>query len=107
MSDKNGTKLNTFISNTGRRPARNFILERPGFCRCLRPENRRDSLFVIFDDILDSVVTYTNIQGRRLAKAKGFSLKITDRAEINAFLGLHVIAGKLTFLLPDLICTLV
>lgn len=90
-----GTEWRTTTNNNGRRPMRNFVAERAGFRRGLRPETRVDSLFVIFDEIFDSVVTYTNIYGRRLAIEKDFVWKRTDREEINAFIGLHILAGKL------------
>ena len=38
---------------------------------------------------------FTNIAGRRLARDKGFTWHKTDRMEIEAFFGLHVLAGSL------------
>ena len=82
---RDGTEWKTDINYAGRRFERNFVLERSGLRHGLRPDNETEAIFVIFDDILDSVVTYTNIQGRRLANKKGFSWKSTDREEINAY----------------------
>jgi hypothetical protein len=50
---------------------------------------------IIFYDILNAAVSYTNVAGRRLARDKNFMWKKTDRMEMNAFVDLHVLAGAL------------
>ncbi len=37
---------------------------------------------------------YTNLAGRRLGRAKGFNGKATNREEIDAFIGLHLLADN-------------
>jgi hypothetical protein len=90
-----GSEWNLHAEVVGRRPSRNILTQRDGFQRGLHPQTRLDAFYVVFEGILDSTVTYTNIAGRRLARKKGFQWKKTDRVEMEAFLGLHILAGAL------------
>lgn len=79
----------------GRQPIRNVFRERSGFRRGLHPQTRAEAFLVTFETILDSIVSYTNTTERRLAKEKGIIWKNTNREELDAFVGLHIFAGKL------------
>jgi hypothetical protein len=92
---RDGTEWHTQGEVVGRRALRNIMTERAGFQRGLRPKTRSEAFFVVFDEILDSVVTYTNIAGRRLARSKNFIWKATTRMEIDAFVALHILAGAM------------
>lgn len=75
---------------TGRLPVRNVFTGNRGFRRGLRPETRGEAFMVLFENVIDLVVRYTNLHGRRVNAAKW---KTTTTSEINAFLGLHILAG--------------
>lgn len=93
---RDGTEWRTNTSEQGRRPARNILEERAGFPPHIRPTTFADGFYVVFDEILDSAVLYTNLYGRRLARDRNFEWKRTDRTELNAFIGLHILAGELS-----------
>lgn len=91
IASKDGTQWTEDAQYAGRRPLRNILTENPGFRRGLHPNSKLEALFVLFDEIFDCAVTYTNISGRRL----GPQWRTTTREELNAFFGLHVLAGAL------------
>ena len=90
-----GTHWSRSAENSGRRPASNILTQREGFQRGLHPSTRKEAFLTVFDSILDTAVMYTNIAGRRLAAREGFVWKRTDREELEAFVGLHVLAGTM------------
>lgn len=94
MTSKDGTTWSSRISNEGRLPQRNVLTERPGFKRGFHPQTRMVAFLVIFEDIMESAIQYTNLSGRRLSRAKGFQWRATDTEEFSAFLGLHMLAGR-------------
>lgn len=66
---------NLVVTNQQRRyrlPRRNILTERPGFKRGLHPQTRMEAFLVIFEDIMESAIQYTNLAGRRFGRAKGF-----------------------------------
>ena len=90
-----GTHWSRNTESVGRRPASNIFTQREGIQRGLRPSTRKEAFLVILDSILDTAVVYTNIAGRRLAAREGFVWKKTCREEMEAFLGLHILAGTM------------
>ena len=84
----------------GRKPLKNILTEWQGFALDLRPQSRLESFYAIFDEILDASVRYTNIAGSRLGHEKNFIWKKTNREEIEAFIGLHILDGKCSYHLP-------
>ena len=75
----------------GREGRQNVFTGRQGFRRGVHPTSRYESLQTVFEDCIESTVHYTNLHGRRMARECGW--KPTTRTEINAFIGLHIIAG--------------
>lgn len=91
ITSRDGCQWTEDVQYAGRRPLRNFLTETPGFRRGLHPTSKLEALLVIFDEIFDGAVSYTNITGRRL----GSKWRPTTRAELDAFFGLHILAGAL------------
>ena len=72
----------------------NILRERPGPVRGSRittPQEAFESF--ITRDIIDEVIQYTNLEGRRVAAARGKAWKKIDNEEIIAFIGLTLLAG--------------
>ena len=95
LTSSDGTRWSCTAERAGRRPALNILTQRMGFQPGLHPSTRKDAFLTVFDSIVDTTVIYTNLAGRRLAARKGFVWKKTDRVEMEAFLGLHILAGAL------------
>ena len=92
-TSKDGTGWSSSYSFAGRRPARNVLTQTPGFNRGLHPQSNKEAFLVIFDEIIDIVVSYTNLAIRRISRENGFTWRTTNREEIESFLGLHFLAG--------------
>lgn len=90
-----GTRWRTVAEAAGRLPARNVLSQRPGFQRGLRPQSRLEAFHAVFEKILFLGLTYTNVAGRRFARAKNAVWHAVDQIELEAFLGLHILAGAL------------
>lgn len=78
----------------GRQPVQNVFRGRQGFRLGLHPQSRKEGFLVLFDEIIDSVVRFTNLQGRRLSHRLGIQWHATDLIEILAFIGLHLFSGN-------------
>ena len=63
---QNGTEWHKRAEVVGRRPLRNILTEKPGFALGLRSQSISELFYIIFDEILDASVRYTNIAGCRL-----------------------------------------
>jgi hypothetical protein len=92
-TSKDGTDWHNEAERVGRRPALNILTEKPGFQKGLRPNSRLEAFHVVFDTLLDDAVLYTNLAGRRMAREKNIVWKKVSRMEMEAFLGLHMLAG--------------
>lgn len=77
--------------NGGRQPARNIFSARSGFRSGVHPRSRKEAFLLFMEDVIHIMTIYTNIAGRRLAK----NWRRTDDSEIEAFIGLHALAGKI------------
>jgi len=90
----NGLQWTNLPPAVGRRDASNIIHNvRPGFRTGIHPNSNVEAFNVIMDNILDLVVHYTNISGRRKGKVSGLTWKKTTRKEIDAFIGIHILGG--------------
>jgi hypothetical protein len=79
----------------GRASSRNvFNVPNQGLRIGLHPQSYEESFLVFFEDILSEVVLYTNLEGRRVASARGIAWKPVTLVEIKAFIGLLMIAGE-------------
>lgn len=77
--------------NVGRQPSRNIFTARHGFRSGVHPHSRKEAFLLFMEDVIHIMTIYTNIAGRRLAK----EWRRTDDSEIEAFIGLHTLAGKI------------
>jgi hypothetical protein len=84
----------TTRSNQGRQGAHNVFLSQQGFRTGLHPQTRLEGFLVLFEQIIDITVRFTNLQGRRVGHRLGTEWHTTDKHEILAFIGLHVLSGK-------------
>lgn len=75
----------------GRQPVRNVFRGQSGFRPGLHPTSRREAFHILMDGFIMCAVTYTNIAGRRFAQDRGW--RRTDPGEMEAFIGLHMLAG--------------
>ena len=72
----------------------NLLRQRPGPVRGSRIATPRDAFeFLITRDIIDEVIQCTNLEGRRVAAARGKEWKKIDYEEFVAFIGLTLLAG--------------
>ena len=78
-------------TTAGRIPERNVIRVKQGFKCGLNPATKREAFLITFDAIIDLVVHYTNLYGRRNYSE---AWKNTSRIEMEAFLGIHILAGE-------------
>jgi len=76
----------------GRQPVRNVFSERAGFRQGIHPRSRREAFLLVMQQTIDTAVLYTNVSGRRLVHQRLWHR--TDTTEIEAFIGLHLLAGK-------------
>ena len=80
----------------GRQPTRNiFDASKVGFVPGLHPLSYAESFSVFFGDCIDTALLHTNREGRRIAAAKNITWKNITAIELEAFIGLHLIAGAL------------
>lgn len=82
----------------GREPALNIVHERPGPRRGIHPENEKEAFLMFTDEIIEEMVRFTNVEGRRQTRmlnrgAQQRKWIDTSRAEMEAFVGLHLILG--------------
>ena len=89
----NGLVWSREYEHRGREGRQNIFNGRQGFRRGVHPASRYESLQTVFENCIQLTVHHTNLQGRRLARGKQITWKPTTRTEINAFIGLHLIAG--------------
>ena len=79
--------------NIGRAPARNVCNFRQGFKIGLHPQSRSEAFEVFFHNCIDTATVYSNLYGRRKWFASNKNFKPISKTEMNAFLGLHILAG--------------
>ena len=84
----------------GRPPAYNIFRGRPGGpVTGVHPESEKEGMFMFLDNIIEECVRFTNLKGRRMVRqhnrmhTKQKIWKNVDRLEMDAFVGLHIIAG--------------
>ena len=78
-----------------------MIHQRPGVPPGIHPESEKESFLLFFDEIIEIAVRYTNlhVHARRVISTYARrsdlrkSWRPTNRAEMEAFIGLLVIAG--------------
>lgn len=87
--------------NQGRAPVRNIIRFQYGTKRGINPENERDAILMFLDPILETVLIYSNLQGRRFISKWNrdhpndvHQWHAITRIELEAFIGLLIILGK-------------
>ena len=61
----------------------------------LHPLSNAESFRVFFGDCIDTALLHTNREGRRIAAAKNITWKNVTATELEAFIGLHLIAGAM------------
>jgi hypothetical protein len=93
----------TLQRNTrGRAAARNTVSFRAGVKPGVNPASEKDAVMLYLDCVLPDIVTYSNLQGRRIAhhrnhlrphQKKKVFVQI-DRVELDAFIGLLILLGK-------------
>lgn len=92
------SRNNTFWDEKGpvtsRTISRNILLERPGPRRGVVANTPIQSwdLF-ISSDMLDEIILCTNREGKRMSREKGFQWQDVDLEELNAFMGVYLMAG--------------
>ena len=79
---------------SGRMPQHNIFTTRSGFRIGLHPESRKESFLSLCEDIIDITVRFTNLHGRRINRNNILQWRPTDREEMEAFIGLHFLAGS-------------
>ena len=83
----------------GKIPAKNICRFEPGPKTGIHPTTEKESLQIFLEDIIEELVRYTNLAGRRmvaacnLKKKRHCTWKPVSQSEMEAFLGLHLIAG--------------
>ncbi len=94
----------TLQRNTrGRAAARNTVSFRAGVKPGVNPVTEKDAVMLYLDCVLQDIVTYSNLQGRRIAHHRNHlhphqKKKVfvpIDRVELDAFIGLLILLGKL------------
>lgn len=80
----------------GRRSAHNiFRSPHVGFATGFHPESPCEAFKAFFGNCLDITLLHTNREGRRIAATKHVQWKSVSNIELEAFIGLHLIAGAL------------
>ena len=83
----------------GKTPAKNICRFEPGPKTGIHPTTEKESLQIFLEDIIEELVRYTNLAGRRMVAAcnektkRHCAWKPVSQFEMEAFLGLHLIAG--------------
>jgi hypothetical protein len=87
-------------NGVGRQRKENVFHGNPGAIkRGIQPQSEMDAFLIFTDDLIDNAVVFTNLQGRRSARASNCTKrgkttwKKTDKVEMEAFFGLLLIAG--------------
>jgi len=96
FTSANGTLWNRVdhVNRAGRERSRNICIINVGFKRGLHPTSRKESFDVFFNEIVEIAHMFSNKYGKRLALSAGKPWKPISRLEIEAFIGLHLIAGS-------------
>lgn len=84
----------------GRAPARNVIRFQKGCKAGVNPTMERESVIIFLDNIIDEILIYSNLQGRRVVQkwnldhlANRKKWRPIDRQELEAFIGLLYVLG--------------
>lgn len=90
---KDGNVWSIDCESAGRRPLHNILTDEPRFKRGLRPATITEAFFIIFYEIVNIALMYSNLAARRLAIEHGIEIKQISKDEMVAFVALHALAG--------------
>ena len=84
----------------GRQPVHNIIRFQEGIKRGIHPESEAESFLLFFDPVLQNLLIYSNLQGRRVAAQSNFKnpnikrhWRPIDKTEMKAFIAILVLSG--------------
>ena len=93
LVSSNGTVWTTIRPNVGRQGLHNIVTPRHGFRKGLNPTSRSEAFEIFFETCVENALMHANLEGRRMARDQEIKWRKTDRTEMNAFIGLHLLAG--------------
>ena len=83
---------------SGRMPRRNICSVAPGVKRGIHPVNESELFLMIMDGAVNEAVRFTNLEARRVMSSLNRRRqlnklwKAVNKEEMNAFIGLHILA---------------